>query len=64
MLRIDESFFGHMKKKIGDFHSGSHTALEGEPPRELLDLTAGSRISKGLRAWGSTSSSRATAVPT
>ncbi len=52
MLRIDESYFGHMKKKIGDFHSGSHTALEGEPPRELLDLTRRITDIKGFKSMG------------
>jgi hypothetical protein len=50
MIRVDESYFGHMKKKIGDFHSGSHTALEGEPPRELLDLTRHITDIKGFKS--------------
>lgn len=39
MVRIDKSFFGYKKVKVGDFHSGSHVISYEPPPAELLDFT-------------------------
>jgi glutathione synthase/RimK-type ligase-like ATP-grasp enzyme len=38
MVRIGNSFFGHKKEKIGDFHSGSRKVSWDAPSRSLLDL--------------------------
>lgn len=38
MVRIGDSFFGHEKGKVGDFHSGSHVMLYSAPPSDLLDF--------------------------
>ena len=38
MIRIGDSFFGHEKGKVGDFHSGSHVMLYSRPPLDLLSL--------------------------
>ena len=38
MVRIGESFFGHQKRKIGDFHSGSTGVIWDHPPEDLLNF--------------------------
>lgn len=38
MVRIGDSFFGHGKGKVGDFHSGSGEVDWTPPPEALLDL--------------------------
>jgi hypothetical protein len=39
MVRIGDSYFGHLKLKKGEFHSGSGRAGWEDPPKALLDLT-------------------------
>ncbi|KKN29977.1 hypothetical protein LCGC14_0838660 [marine sediment metagenome] len=38
MVRIGNSYFGHQKGQIGEFHSGTDIVLFAEPPEELLTL--------------------------
>ena len=38
MVRIGQSYFGHPKGKLGEFHSGSGQALWDPPSDELLEL--------------------------
>ncbi|MGA2323121.1 MAG: hypothetical protein ABSG22_04665 [Sedimentisphaerales bacterium] len=38
MVRIDNSYFGHQKGQIGDFHSGTNIVIFAEPPEELLNF--------------------------
>jgi len=38
MIRIDNSYFGHQKGQIGDFHSGTDIVIFAEPPEELLNF--------------------------
>ena len=47
---VGDSYFAHTKKKIGDFHSGSHIAFPKEPPRDLLDLTRRITDIKGFKS--------------
>jgi glutathione synthase/RimK-type ligase-like ATP-grasp enzyme len=39
MIRIDNSYFGYRKEKVGDYHSGSKAWSWLDPGIELLDLT-------------------------
>jgi len=39
MIRINDSYFGYRKEKVGEFHSGSKSWSWLDPGRELLDLT-------------------------
>jgi len=39
VVRIGDSYFGHLKLKKGEFHSGSGRAGWEDPPKALLDLT-------------------------
>jgi len=39
LIRIGDSYFGYMKKKIGDYASGSHAGVYADIPRHLLDFT-------------------------
>lgn len=41
MVRIGDSFFGHPKGRVGDFHSGSGKVLWDVPPPDLLDFLRG-----------------------
>ncbi|MFC1783627.1 hypothetical protein ACFL02_08585, partial [Planctomycetota bacterium] len=38
VIKIDESYFGYMKLKVGNYASGSHAGIYGAVPRVLLDL--------------------------
>jgi len=38
MVRVGDSYFGHVKAKKGDFHSGSGVVGWQRPPDELLDF--------------------------
>ncbi len=38
MVRIADSYFGHPKGRVGQFHSGSGAVAWDEPPPALLDL--------------------------
>lgn len=38
MVRIGESYFGHLKERIGDFHSGSGKVGWEAPSRKMLDF--------------------------
>jgi hypothetical protein len=38
MVRIGESYFGHGKEKVGEFHSGSHKVNWDLPPKSAFDL--------------------------
>jgi hypothetical protein len=38
MIRIGRSYFGYLKGRVGDFHSGTHLKGWGAPPRPLLDM--------------------------
>lgn len=39
MIRINDSYFGYKKERIGDFHSGSHAFSFFDPSKVLLDYT-------------------------
>jgi len=39
LIRVGESYFCRLKKKKGDFHSGSNDIVWAEPPSNLLDQT-------------------------
>ncbi len=39
MVRIDDSYFGYRKDKVGEFHSGSKSWSWLDPGEELLNLT-------------------------
>lgn len=38
IIRVDDSFFGYEKLRVGDFHSGAHKSNYGFPPIELLNF--------------------------
>jgi len=38
MIRLGDSYFGHRKERVGDYHSGSGEWTWLEPPRPLLDM--------------------------
>ncbi|OVE74451.1 hypothetical protein BVX94_00225 [bacterium B17] len=38
VVRIGNSYFGHRKGKVGDFHSGSKIIEFDDPPHDLLDF--------------------------
>lgn len=50
ILKIGNSFFGHQKLKVGDFHSGSGQVGWVEPPKQLLDLVRGISVQGGFQS--------------
>lgn len=38
LIRVGDSYFGYMKKKIGDYASGSHAGVYADIPKNLLNF--------------------------